>query len=160
MPGAASSPTGPKGPSPHPSAFVTAPPRRVLFICLHNAGFSQMAEAMARTVAPEGTEIWSAGQQPSPVHPLAIQAMKEMGLDLSGQHSKHLDDVPWQEMDTVVVVCGESAQMFPEVGPGVRRVHWPLPDPGEVPESERLTAFREARDEIHWRVSSLWPSDD
>lgn len=150
----------PEGHSPVPSAFVTAPPKRVVFLCVHNAGLSQIAEAIARTVAPAGTLIWSAGIDPAPVHPLAVQVMKEMGIDLSGQHSKHLDDVPWRDADTVVAVCAQSLNIFPPVEHQVRRVHWPLPDPGGTTEAELLAAFRAMRDEIRWRVSSLWPSGD
>jgi arsenate reductase len=152
--------SAPGGHSPLPSAFVTAPPKRVVFLCVHNAGLSQIAEAIARTMAPADTQIWSAGVEPAPIHPLAVRVMKEMGIDLSGQHSKHVDEVPWREADTIVAVCAQSVNIFPDVEPAVRRVHWPLPDPKGETEAERLASFRAMRDEIRWRVSSLWPSGD
>ncbi len=140
-----------------PPAFITAPPRRVLFLCTHNSSRSQIAEGFARALAPEGVEVWSAGTAPTQVHPLAIQVMQEVGFDLSGQRSKSLDQVPWREADTVVTVCGDGELQCPTVAGDVRRVHWPLPDPTQAPQDQALEAFRAIRDEIRWRVSSLWP---
>ena len=140
-----------------PAPFITMPPRRALFLCVHNSARSQMAEGFARAMAPEGAEIWSAGTRPGGVHPLAIEVMREAGLDITGQRSKPLDEVPWPQADTVISLCGESADVCPAVSGDVRRVHWPLPDPLAAPEPERLAAFREVREEIRWRVSSLWP---
>lgn len=143
-----------------PAAFVSAPPRRLLFLCVHNSARSQMAEGIARASAPAGTEVWSAGSEPGVVHPFAVQVMDEIGIDIRAQRSKGLDHVPWRESDTVVSVCGEGDEVCPTVATNVRRVHWPLPDPTAVPEAERLQAFRIVRDEIRWRVMSLWPGDD
>jgi arsenate reductase len=140
-----------------PAAFITQPPRRVLFLCVHNSSRSQMAEAFARSTAPAEVQIWSAGTAPRGVNPVAVQVMGEVGIDLRSQTSKHLDDVPWREADTVVTLCGEGAEVCPAVPGNVRRVHWPLPDPAAVSGAGRLAAFREVRDEIRWRVSSLWP---
>jgi arsenate reductase len=142
----------------HPPAFITAPPRHVLMLCIHNSARSQIAEGFARAMAPPDAEVWSAGSQPSRVHPMAIEVMKEVGIDISGQTSKALDAVPWQRADTVVTLCGEAEAECPMVAGKVRRVHWPLPDPAAAPEDKRLEAFRAARDEIRWRVSSLWAS--
>jgi thioredoxin type arsenate reductase len=137
-----------------PPAFITAPPRAVLMLCVHNSARSQMAEGFARALAPEGVRVWSAGSQPSRVHPLAIQVMQEVGIDVSGQHSKSVDDVPWREADTVITLCGE--EVCPVLPAAVRRVHWPLPDPSAAPEADRLRVFRDVRDEIRWRVAALW----
>jgi arsenate reductase len=142
-----------------PSAFITKAPRRALFICIHNAARSQMAEGFARALSPDGTEIWSAGTRATAVHPLALEVMKEVGIDLSAQQSKTLDAVPWQQADTVISLCGETEDVCPNVAADVRRVHWPLPDPLAAAEDQRLAAFREVRDEIRWRVRSLWPPD-
>ena len=146
--------------SPRPPAFITAPPRGVLLLCVHNSARSQMAEGFARATAPAECEIWSAGSEPTKVHPMAIQVMKEVGIDISGQRSKHVDDVPFAQLDTVVTLCGESDVQCPTLRASVRRVHWPLPDPAAAPENRQLQAFREVRDEIRWRVSSLWPQGD
>ena len=141
----------------HPAPFVSAPPKRVVFVCVHNSARSQMAEGFARASAPQGTEIWSAGTSPGHVHPAAIEVMREVGVDLAGHTSKKLDDVPWREADTVVTLCGDPNEVCPAVGPGVRKLHWALPDPAAAAEADRLDVFREVRDEIRWRVSSLWP---
>lgn len=147
-------------PTPRPEAFITRPPRRVLFLCTHNAARSQMAEGFARAIAPPQVEIWSAGTERSQVSPHAITAMKEAGIDITSHSSKTLDDVPWREMDTVVTLCGDADEKCPVLDASVRRVHWPLPDPSAAPEAAKAEAFREARDEIHWRVASLWPRGD
>jgi arsenate reductase len=143
-----------------PPAFITAPPRRVVFVCVHNASRSQMAEGFARLFSPPEAEVWSAGTEPSRVHPMAVRVMSEIDIDIAGQRSKHLDDVPWREADTIVTLCGEADEVCPAVGPLVRRVHWPLPDPSRAPEADAERVFREVRDMIRWRVSSLWPPGD
>lgn len=140
-----------------PSAFITRPPIRVLFLCVHNSSRSQMAEAFARALAPAGVIVMSAGTEASQVHPRAVEVMREVGLDVSGQSSKTLDSVPWRECDTVVTLCGEAEESCPQLAASVRRIHWPLPDPAAVKGKGQLEAFREARDEIRWRVASLWP---
>lgn len=143
-----------------PAAFVTRPPGRVLFLCVHNSSRSQMAEAWARELAPEGVEVFSAGSEPRGVHPVAVQVMGEVGVSLDEQRSKHLDDVPWRDVDTVVTLCAEGAEACPTVAGDVRRVHWPLPDPSAATGEAQVALFREVRDEIRWRVSALWPRPD
>ena len=140
-----------------PAAFITRPPGRVLFLCVHNSSRSQMAEGFARALAPAGAEVMSAGTEPRGVHPCATQVMQEAGIDLAGQTSKHIDTLPWRQCDTVVTLCGEADESCPALAGDVRRVHWPLPDPSIAPEAQLLDAFREVRDEIRWRVASLWP---
>jgi arsenate reductase len=129
----------------------------VVFLCVHNSARSQMAEGFARALAPTGTEIWSAGTAPGKVHPGAVEVMLEVGIDISAQHSKGLDDVPWREADTVVTLCGEANEACPALAAKVRKLHWGLPDPAAAAEPVRLQTFREVRDEIRWRVSSMWP---
>uniref|UniRef100_A0A832MJQ2 Arsenate reductase ArsC n=1 Tax=Eiseniibacteriota bacterium TaxID=2212470 RepID=A0A832MJQ2_UNCEI len=143
-----------------PPTFITHPPRKVAFLCIHNSSRSQMAEGFARAMAPRGVEVWSAGTSPTRVHPAALQVMKEVGVDLSAHTSKRLEDIPWAEADTIVTLCGEAEEACPVVAGDVRRVHWPLPDPSAAPEESLLEAFREVRDEIRWRISSLWPAGD
>ena len=146
--------------SPHRPALATQPPRGLLLLCVHNSARSQLAEGFAHAMAPPGTRLWSAGSEPSRIHPLAIQVMQEVGIDISAQRSKRIDEVPWREADTVVTLCGEGEDVCPVLDAAVRRIHWPLPDPAAAPEARRLEAFREVRDEIRWRVSSLWPRGD
>ena len=143
-----------------PAAFITRPPDRVLFLCLHNSSRSQIAEGFAHRMAPEGVQVFSAGTEPRGVHPRAVEVMSEIGLDITSQTSKSLENVPWREVDTLVTLCGESEEACPQVAGDVRRVHWHLPDPSAVPEELQLEVFREVRDEIRWRVASLWPRGD
>jgi arsenate reductase len=143
-----------------PAAFITRPPEKVLFLCLHNSSRSQIAEGFARLLGPPGVVAMSAGTEPRGVNPHAIEVMREVSVDISGQVSRHLDEVPWREADTVVTLCGEGAEVCPTVAGDVRRVHWPLPDPSLAPPERALEVFREVRDEIRWRVASLWPRGD
>ena len=143
-----------------PAPFISKPPQRVLFLCIHNSARSQIAEGFARDMAPDEVQIWSAGTGKTRVHPQAIQAMKAAGIDITTQSSKTLDEVPWKEADTVVTLCGEADEACPTLAGDVRRVHWPLPDPSAAPEGEQEEAFKRAVDEIRWRVSSLWPRGD
>lgn len=143
--------------SARPAAVIMKPPGRVLFLCIHNSARSQIAEGFARAMAPAGVEVMSAGTEPSKVHERAIEVMKEAGIDLAGQRSKSLDDVAWRDADMVVTLCGEAEEACPMVAATVRRVHWPLPDPSKAPPAKQLEVFREVRDEIRWRVASLWP---
>jgi arsenate reductase len=145
---------------PRPPAFITAPPRRVLFLCVHNSARSQIAEGFARALAPADAHVSSAGSEPRGVNPLAVEVMSEVGIDISSQRSQRIDEAPWRDADTVVTLCGEAEGICPAVAGDVRRVHWPLPDPASAPEAERLAAFRRTRDEIRWRVASLWPRGD
>ena len=139
------------------STLMGRPPMRVLFLCVHNSSRSQMAEAFARALAPGGVTVMSAGTEPTGVHPRAVEAMREVGIELSAYRSKHLREVPWAECDTVVTLCGEAAESCPTLAGDVRRMHWPLPDPSAVQGPTQLDAFREVRDEIRWRIASLWP---
>ncbi len=123
----------------------------ILFLCVANSARSQMAEALARSMTRGGVEIYSAGSEPTVVNPLAIRAMAEIGIDLSGHRSKSIDQVPLAHVGTVVTLCSE--EVCPAL-PGVERHHWPLPDPAAVTGSddERLVAFRGVREEIRVRL--------
>jgi arsenate reductase len=146
--------------APRPAAFITRPPEKVLFLCIHNSARSQIAEGFARSMAPESARVCSAGSQPRGVNARAVDVMTEVGIDITAHTSKSLEEVPWSEVDTVVTLCDEGAQACPDVAGDVRRVHWHLPDPASLPEAGQLEAFRELRDEIRWRVASLWPRGD
>ena len=127
--------------------------RRVLFLCTHNSSRSQMAEGFLRVHGGERYAAFSAGTRPGGIHPLAIRAMAEVGIDISaaaGHASKGLDSYLGQPFDLVVTVCDSAAEECPYF-PGARRQeHWGFPDPSAVAgsEDERLAAFRQARDAI------------
>ena len=150
-------PRGSNGPA---TPAHAAAARSLLFVCTHNSARSQIAEGLARAMAPAGSRIWSAGTHPTHVHPLAIEVMKEIGLDLAEHRSRGIEEVPWSEADTVITLCGDADEACPVVGASVKRLHWPLPDPAAAPEPTRLDAFRETRDELKWRVSALLPRGD
>ena len=97
----------------------------------------------------------SAGSAPAAVNPLAVQAMAELGIDISGQRSKSVDTIDPATVDTVVTLCAE--EVCPAFPPPVTRLHWALPDPAAAtgPEHERLARFRTVRDEIAARLRGL-----
>ena len=131
-------------------------PKSLLFLCVANSARSQMAEGLARAALP-GARVASAGSKPSRVHPIAIAAMRELDVDISGQYSKAVDDVAVQEFDLVVLLCAEEE--CPVLPADVRIEHWGLPDPAGHDESdaEQLQRFRRVRDEISRRLERFVP---
>ena len=128
----------------------------VLFLCVANSARSQMAEGIARSLAPAGTTIWSAGSRPTNVRPEAIAVLKEIGIDISRHHAKAVAEIPAAEVDTVITLCGEEE--CPVFLGKATRLHWGLPDPAAVSgsETERLSAFRQVRDELRRRIGDLF----
>ena len=121
---------------------------RVLILCTANSARSQMGEAILRHLAGDTIEVMSAGTRATSVHPLAIEAMREVELDISGQRSKSVEEFQGQEFDAVITVCDQARDACPVFpGRGVR-VHYSIPDPAAAEGSpeERLEAFRRARD--------------
>lgn len=131
----------------------------LLFLCVANSARSQMAEAIARRIAPAGLKIWSAGSAPTVVNPLTVRVLAEIGLDAGAQRAKGLEAIPASEVDTVVTLCAE--EVCPVFPGKVRRLHWPLPDPAaaEGDDEARLAAFRTVRDELAKRVADLLKED-
>jgi protein-tyrosine-phosphatase len=122
--------------------------KRLLFICVENANRSQMAEAFARIHGGPGIEAFSAGSRPSGrVHPMAIEAMGELGYDLGTHRSKDSSDLPDVEFDVVTMGCGDAC---PSVR-ARRREDWEIPDPRSLPAEE----FRVVRDRIEAKVRDL-----
>ncbi len=128
----------------------------VLFLCVANSARSQMAEGIARSIAPDGVKIWSAGSRPTIVRPEAIAALKEIGIDISNQRSKAVSEIPASEVDTVVTLCAEEE--CPVFFGEAQRLHWGLPDPATAAGSEDSlrTAFRKVRDELSRRIAELF----
>jgi arsenate reductase len=127
--------------------------KRVLFLCSHNAARSQMAEGFLRAFAGDRFAVESAGTKATKIHPLAVRAMREVGIDISGQRSKSIDDVG-EGWDVVVTVCDANCPIPPRSG---LKLRWSFPDPAVAggDEDERLAAFRTVRDGIQKRVRSL-----
>lgn len=128
----------------------------ILFLCVANSARSQMAEGLARAMAPAGYRFLSAGSDPGELNPLAVRALAEEGIDISHHQAKGLAGIALDEVDTIVTLCAE--EVCPLVPGAVRRVHWPLPDPARAPgpENARLAAFRAARDDLRRLLPALW----
>ncbi|MEZ5333574.1 MAG: arsenate reductase ArsC [Thermoanaerobaculia bacterium] len=131
---------------------------RVLVLCTGNAARSQMAEGLLRHLAGGRVEVASAGTRPSTVHPLAVRAMAERGIDISGQRSKPVAEMAGREFDWVITVCDHAAESCPVFPGASRRLHWSLPDPAAVEgdEDERFDAFREVRGALEERFRIWW----
>lgn len=130
----------------------------VLILCTGNSCRSQMAEKLLQRAAGDALRVESAGSQPSGyVHPLAIKAVEEIGLDLSDGRSKSLDEFLDQDVETVITVCGNADQACPVFPGQARRYHWPFADPAHAEGSaeEQMEVFRRVRDEID-RVFSAY----
>jgi len=128
----------------------------ILFLCVANSARSQIAEGVARSLAPAGTKVWSAGSRPTSVRPEAIAVLQEIGIDISHHRAKDVAAIPAAEVDAVITLCGEEE--CPLFLGKARRLHWGLPDPAAVtgPERERLDAFRKTRDELRRRIEALF----
>jgi arsenate reductase (thioredoxin) len=129
---------------------------RVLFLCTHNSARSQMAGGLLRQLGGDRFEVHSAGTEATLVRPLAIRAMDEIGVDISGQESKTLERYLGEPFDYVITVCDAANESCPFF-PGAReRLHWLLPDPSAAggTEEERLVVFRSVRDRIRDRVQT------
>ena len=121
---------------------------KVLFLCTHNSARSQMAEGLLRHLAGDRFEVMSAGTEATHVRPLAVRAMDEVGIDISGQESKTLDRYVGEPSDYVITVCEEANEACPFFPSAAERLHWSLPDPAAAQgtEEERLEVFRSVRD--------------
>ena len=127
---------------------------RVLFLCTHNAARSQMAEGILRDLSRGAVEVFSAGTEPAGVHPLAIRALRDMGIDISGQRSKHVDEFANQTFDFVATLCDSARELCPVFPSDPEMIHWSFPDPGAVvgTEQERLQAFKQTARELATRL--------
>ncbi|MBI3780163.1 MAG: arsenate reductase ArsC [candidate division NC10 bacterium] len=127
---------------------------RVLFLCTHNSARSQMAEGFLRAIAGDRFEVASAGTEATRVHPLAIRAMGEVGIDVSGHTSKTLEAFLDESWDYVITVCDSANQRCPVFPGRTRRLHWRFDDPSLATgmEQYRLETFRKIRDEISARI--------
>jgi thioredoxin type arsenate reductase len=131
-------------------------PRHILFLCVANSARSQMAEGIARSLASPGVRVSSAGTAPSSLRPRAIEVMKEIGVDISGQRSKGLDAIDAATVDAVITLCAE--EVCPAFPGKATRPHWGLPDPAaaEGDEETRRDAFRSVRDKLLRRLKILF----
>src|SRR5215475_829618 len=131
--------------------------KRVLILCTGNSARSQMAEGILRNDGGEAFEAYSSGLKASAVRPEAIQAMREIGIDISGHRSKSVDEFLGQEFDYVITVCDNANESCPVFPGRTERIHWGFEDPAAVEgdESARLVVFRRVRDEIREKLAGF-----
>lgn len=130
---------------------------RVLILCTHNSSRSQMAEGLLRAMAGDRFHVESAGTEATRVHPLAIQAMQAIGIDISGHRSKSLDEFAGQPFDCVVTVCDSANESCPVFPGKTQRIHWSFDDPSAAQgnEAARLAVFQRVRDEIRDKLAGF-----
>ncbi|HYA12322.1 MAG TPA: arsenate reductase (thioredoxin) [Thermodesulfovibrionales bacterium] len=128
-----------------------------MFLCTANSCRSQMAEGFAKEFGKGLIEVHSAGLFAAGVHKRAIAVMNEIGIDISKQKSKHIDEELLKKMDIVITLCGNAEATCPWTPPQIKRIHWPIKDPvGTIgTEEEIMSEFRRARDEIKEKVRKL-----
>jgi arsenate reductase len=128
---------------------------RVLFLCTHNSARSQMAEGFLRALAGDRFEVASAGTHATRVHPLAIRAMADVGIDLGGHVSKIVDELVTQRWDYVITVCDAANEACPVFPTKTSRLHWSFEDPAQArgSDDQRLEVFRRIRDQIKRRIT-------
>ncbi len=130
---------------------------RVLFLCTGNSARSQMAEALLEARSARAISARSAGSNPKPLHPMAIEVMSSRGIDLAGRHSKHLDEFAEEHFDHVVTLCDKVREICPEL-PGLpATAHWSIADPAAAPAAtgDPATPFVDVADEIDERIEFL-----
>jgi arsenate reductase (thioredoxin) len=125
--------------------------KRVLFLCTGNSARSQMAEAILRHLGGSEYEVFSAGTDPKGIHPRTVEVMNEIGIDVSGQSSKGLQQFLDEKFDHVITVCDRAKQHCP-IFPGAAPTHWGFDDPAEIEGDQQLHKFRVVRDEIFRRI--------
>ncbi|CUU06740.1 protein tyrosine phosphatase [Candidatus Thermokryptus mobilis] len=130
---------------------------RVLFLCTGNSCRSQMAEGLLRHFGNDKFEVYSAGTNPSFVHPLAIEAMREIGIDISWHRSKSVMEFIGQNFDYVITVCDKAKESCPTFPGDVKRIHWSFEDPAEATgtKEERMKVFRKVREQIKEHILSF-----
>jgi arsenate reductase len=131
--------------------------RRVLFLCVHNSARSQMAEGLLRARAGDAFEVHSAGNAATEVRPLAVRAMAELGIDISAQRSKSVNEYAGQRFDYAITVCDDALEACPYFSGATNQVHWRFDDPAAAQgsEAEQLAVFRRVRDEIGEQIEGF-----
>lgn len=139
---------------------MTHYPVRVLFLCTGNSARSQMAEGLLRSMGGQDFEVRSAGFEPRELNPLAVKAMAESNIDISSQHSKHLNEYLDIQFDYVITVCDRVLDSCPTFPRDSENIHWGYDDPtaAQGTEEEKLAVFRRVRDEIRQHLVTWVPA--
>ena len=129
---------------------------RILFLCTHNSARSQMAEGLLRHLGGDRFEAFSAGTEATGVRPLAITAMAELGIDITGQESKTLDRYLGEPFDAVITVCDQANEACPVFPGATQRLHWSVPDPSRAvgTDEEQRTVYRAVRDALRQQIEA------
>jgi arsenate reductase len=128
--------------------------QRVLILCTGNSARSQMAEGLLRDLAGDRFEVFSAGTRPGGLNPHSVEALKEVGIDISGHRSKSVDEFTGQPFDYVITVCDHARESCPIFAGGGQRIHHSFEDPASAPEEQKPEAFRRVRNQItDWLVT-------
>ena len=127
---------------------------KIMFLCTGNSCRSQMAEGFAQELGKGFIEAYSAGLNPAGVNERAVKVMKEIGIDISQQKSKPIDEELLKKMDVIITLCDNAAESCPLTPPGIKRLHWSLKDPAKAAgtEEEIMREFRQVRDEIKGKI--------
>jgi len=133
---------------------MSEPKKRVLFLCTHNSARSQMAQGLVRQLGGDRFDAYSAGTEATRVRPLAIEAMAELGIDISAQESKTLERYLDQPFDAVITVCDDANESCPLFLGAKERLHWSFPDPsrGSGSHEQQLAIYRQVRDGLRERI--------
>ena len=131
--------------------------KRVLFVCTGNRARSQMAEGLLRHLAGDRCEVHSAGTKPKGLAEQTVEVMREIGVDISGQRSKHVEEYAGQPFDYVITVCDSARQSCPVFPGGGERIHWDVEDPlyAKLRGESTVQALRDARDELRSRIEAF-----
>ncbi|MBC8374537.1 MAG: arsenate reductase ArsC [FCB group bacterium] len=133
---------------------------KVLFLCTGNSCRSQIGEGLMRHMAGDRYDVFSAGVEPSRIHPMSILVMQEIGIDISHQTSDDVNDYLDSGMDIVISVCDHAAQTCPTFPGDVQRIHWSLKDPfhGWDVDESKLPDYRKTRDDLKQRIQGFLSS--
>lgn len=135
----------------------SSPPVRVLFLCTHNSARSQMAEGLLRKLGGDQVEVFSAGSEPTSIHPMALKAMSRIGIDISQQRSKSLNEFAGQTFDYVVTVCDRVREVCPVFPGDPEQIHWSFPDPTAIEGTRQVRerGFAETVNQLTTRIQFL-----
>ena len=131
--------------------------KKILFVCTGNSCRSQIAHGLLNNIAGDRFEVFSAGLSPNKVHPMTIEVMKEIDIDISHHTSDHLDDYLDKDVDVVITTCDDANESCPFFPGNVERLHWSIDDPFESwnVEKSNIQLFRDTRNKIEERVRSF-----
>jgi arsenate reductase len=131
--------------------------KKVLFLCTGNSCRSQIGEGLLRHLAGDKYEVFSAGVEPSRLHPMSVLVMNEIGVDISQQSSDDVNDYVNSGIDIVISVCDHAAQTCPTFPGEVERIHWSIKDPfhGWDVDDTKLPDYRKTRDDLKQRIQNF-----